>query len=198
VKGLWKSTVRLDLFLAVAGAAMLLGGCQTRAPQYAIIEGLPVMPGNPADTFRPGDQVTITFSPSDLAAPCRLTVKDDGSIMVPQVGTLIAAGKTPEALRREALEKHGRRLQFQPHYMTRYFYVTGEVNRPGPLPYLGETDLLRAIVAAGDMTAFAKKDKIQIHRASGRTETIRDYLKANNPRPKVSIFPGDTVHVPRR
>jgi polysaccharide export outer membrane protein len=80
----------------------------------------------------------------------------------------------------------------------RYYYVSGEVKNPGTKPYLGETDILKAISSASDFTDFAKRTKVQINRANGKKETIDATKAIEDPKQNVPVYPGDHIFVPRR
>ena len=80
----------------------------------------------------------------------------------------------------------------------RYYYVSGEVRKPGPEPYLGETDIIKAISAAGDFTDFASKRSVRVTRADGRTEVVNVRRAIDDPQYDVPIYPGDKIVVKRR
>lgn len=77
--------------------------------------------------------------------------------------------------------------------------VLGEVVRPGIYPALADRRLYDIISAAGGFTATAGR-KISVIRDHGRGATITVELPRNladNLKDNVSIFPGDTITVPR-
>ena len=81
---------------------------------------------------------------------------------------------------------------------TRFYYVGGEVKRPGAQPYLGKTTVTKAIQSAGDFTDFAKKTKVQVIRADGTTLRVNFNKAIDEPSLDPPIYPGDKLHVPRR
>jgi protein involved in polysaccharide export with SLBB domain len=80
----------------------------------------------------------------------------------------------------------------------RFYYVTGEVKKPGPEPYLGETDIIKAISAALDFTDFGNKHKVRLTRANGQTQVINVQRILDDPQYDVPVYPGDKIYVPRR
>jgi len=201
------------------GAALLNVGCHTDQPVYQPLP--PGVPGPPAaaatngssplaamfsDKFRKGDQVTVNFAGSTVEQnsvpllPHKEAIKEDGTISPPMVGSVVAAGRTPGELQSELQEKY--KKLFKNMTVTvlpadRYYYVAGEVRKPGPEPYLGETDIIKAIAAALDFTDYANKKKVILIRANGQKEII-NVQKIINGGADVPIYPGDKIVVKRR
>jgi len=151
--------------------------------------------------FQIGDEVSIMFSRPELVQPHTERIKEDGTITPPTVGQVKAEGKLPGQLQVELqklYDKFYKDLNVTVLPRERYYYVSGEVKRTGPVLYLGTTDIVMAISAAGDFTEFAKKSKIRITHANGRSEII-DYEKAvRDSHFNVPVNPGDSIHVPRK
>jgi len=79
------------------------------------------------------------------------------------------------------------------------FYVDGEVKSPGPKLYMGQpVTVLKAIASAGDFTDFAKRTKVTLTRLNGKKQTINCDKARKDPRLDAPVYPGDTIHVPRR
>ncbi len=200
------------LGMAILGmGAVVLAGCQTERP-FAELPGVPAATNSPSksgssvpgsETFQRGDSVIITYSGPGVDVPPTHTetIKDDGTITPPTVGSVIATGKTPGQLQKELQQKYDvkyRNLTVTVVPKDRYFYVDGEVNRKGPCLYLGESDIVKAIAAAGGFTEFAKKTKVRLIHPNGKTEVI-NYKKAIiDPTYKFPVYPGDKIFVPRK
>jgi polysaccharide export outer membrane protein len=76
--------------------------------------------------------------------------------------------------------------------------VGGEVKNSGRFPYLGEITVLRAIDSAGGFTDFARRNAIELRRASGESHTV-DWKRAKkNPKLDLPIYPNDQIIVPQR
>jgi polysaccharide biosynthesis/export protein VpsN len=156
------------------------------------------------DEIRLGDQITVTFS--DLPLPGipeqKLRVKDDGTLSLPEGMSIQAAGKKIGVVEKEIVAlyvpKLFRRLSVTVKPDERLYFVGGEVKTPNRLPYIGEITVMRAIQSAGDFTDFAKRTKVEIHRADGRLEIVDCKKARKNPRLDLPICPGDSIIVPRR
>ncbi len=214
MKELKRITACLTAGLGIIWAGLLLGGCQTDGvyapfPDATSEAGATnnatayIQPAGPSDVLNIGDVVTINFNSGDTQPlPAHQeAIKDDGKIYPPYVGSIVANGKSPGALQAELqklYDKLYRNMTVTVTSKDRYYYVSGEVKNPGPKPYLGDTDILKAISSASDFTEFAKKTQIRINRANGKTVTI-DYNRAiEDPQQDVAIYPGDKIFVPRR
>jgi protein involved in polysaccharide export with SLBB domain len=196
--------------LVLAGflcAALLLAGCGSNkhvfAPLPSDVENVS-KPGS-MDQFRVGDMVSIAFqgtsASEQLLQPYAETVKEDGTVTPPLVGSIVAAGKTPGELQNALQARYNKlykRLSVNIVTQNRYYYVSGEVRKPGPEPYLGETDIIKAISAGGDFTDFANRKKVRLTRADGRTEIVNVLRVMEDPQYDVPVYPGDKILVPRR
>jgi protein involved in polysaccharide export with SLBB domain len=158
-----------------------------------------------ADDIRAGD--TLMISILDVPEAQRITDREvmvggDGTINVPNLQSVQAAGKTFGQFQRELQTNYITAKIFrQPTVIVkpglRFYSVGGEVKQPGRQAYSGQTTVLRAIVTAGDFTEFAKRTKVEIVRADGQYE-IMDCNKARkNPKFDRPICPGDSITVPR-
>ncbi len=190
----------------ILGLAVWLTGCGTEP----VFDPLPPRGGSttnkivrPTDKFQIGDSVRLTFSGPDVnKPPHEERIKGDGTITPPDIGPVIAAGKTPGDLQTELQTLYNRiyRQLTVTVQDSRIYYVVGDgnVNKPGPLPYLGETTVVQAISAAGGLTEFASKT-IAITRAGTNKRITINYKRAlaGNPKDNVPIYPGDTIIVSR-
>ena len=218
-------TRQLTAACGIIWAGFVLSGCST-GPEFAPIDDLtgaaqtgantssngqnpnaptPYAPpkAGQSDTLFIGDVVTINFN-SGESQPLpqhQEAIKDDGRITPPYVGSVVAKGKSTGELQAELqklYDKLYRNMTVTVTSKDRYYYVSGEVKNPGTKPYLGETDLLKAISSAGDFTDFAKRGKVTINRANGKTLTVDADRAITDPKLNVAIYPGDHIFVPRR
>ncbi len=151
-----------------------------------------------------GDTITITLNgPPDPIEPQEKVIKDDGTITLPAIGSVMAAGMTPGAL--EDLI-HAKYVPAVYTHLTvtvkasneRVYYVAGEVHRPGVNMYSGALTVSKAIAASGDVTDFADYGDITLTRANGDRYklNLRRILAGHDQDPPV--FPGDQIVVGRR
>jgi len=154
------------------------------------------------DVFRVGDVVVVTFSgTSETITPHEERIKEDGTITLSLVGSIKAAGKSSGELQHELqknYDKFYKTLVVTVRSFSRFYYVGGEVKRPGAQQYLGETSVTKAIQAAGDFTDFARKNAIRVIRADGTALTVNFGKLIDDPSLDPPIYPGDKIHVPRR
>jgi protein involved in polysaccharide export with SLBB domain len=168
------------------------------------VDSLP--PG--AARFQAGETVNISTSTgSEMVTgpipttPQSFLIADDGTISLPLVGTVQAAGKTPGELQRIITKlyvpEYYIRLAVTVTAINRVYYVGGEVTRPGPEPYLGQTTVTKAIQAAGDFTVFASHN-VWLTRSDGTRIQVKVDKALRDVASDPAVFPGDQIQVPRR
>jgi len=188
--------------------AFMLGGCALfSSPQKPV--DLMDRPAVNYDTnsvalLHVGDTVTITFSglPDELP-PQEKPIKDDGTITLPDIGRVQAAGKTPgdleDAIHNLYVPKVYLHLNVTVKTASdRVYYVQGEVKAPGRMIYAGIITVSKAITSAGDVTDFAKRSDVTLIRVNGHRYKLNldDILSGEAPDPPV--YPGDQIVVGRR
>ena len=137
----------------------------------------------------------------------KVIVASDGTIAMPLIGRLQAAGQTPEQVKAQ-LEKRYAQYVHNPNATVRVsdpashvFYVVGEVNKPGGYKLHSGEVLSQALAEAGGLGEFADPGKIRILRHR-ETETVVLTVNYNLVRnggdvsADVPVEPGDTVSVP--
>ncbi len=140
-------------FRAVASIALSLFLAFAMLPQFATAQERQRYRLAPGDILQLG-----VFGVADFAR--RVTVNVDGDISVPFLGEVRAEGLTIHDLRialSEALTKDGRiqsadvTVEMVEH---RPFYITGDVSRPGAIPYRPGVTVRHAIALAGGYDAL--------------------------------------------
>jgi protein involved in polysaccharide export with SLBB domain len=150
-----------------------------------------------------GDSLTVSFQ--DLVspiAPIDQSVKEDGTITLIYNKKFQAAGKTVGALEREIHD------QYVPSYFVnmtptiktseRFYSVGGEVKNPNRQVYSGRMTVVGAINTAGGFTDYARKSKIQVTRANGKSFKVNYEKALKDPNENKEIFANDDVYVPKR
>jgi polysaccharide biosynthesis/export protein len=183
------ASIRFRVLCTVLPLALTVTAC---APG----RGLAPLPPIASGVYRlgPGDQVRIITVGEDTLTG-EFAVDDSGRIAVPMLGTMPAAGLSPEALGAvvaAALQRGGlvrapsvsvEVIQYRP------IFVLGEVNKPGEFPYQPGMTLLGAVALAGGFTYRAVESSAAVmrtldgHRIEGRA--YRD----------TALQPGDVVTV---
>jgi len=134
-----------------------------------------------------------------------LQIRPDGKITLPLVGDVVAAGKTPAALR-DTLTASLKEfitnpvvtvivIEAQPQTVS----VIGEVNSPGTHPVKAQTTVIEALAMAGGFKDFANTKNITIQRSTptGTTRIKFNYKDAIKSESKqMCVQPGDVIIVP--
>ncbi len=160
----------------------------------------------------PEDELEITvWGNKELT---RVTaVRPDGLISMPLIGDVQAAGLTADALAQRIAERLKQYIATTPAVsvsvkeLNSYsVYVLGEVSKPGKFQLKSYITVLQAISMAGGFTEWAKKNKLQVVRATQNGDHKRqemhiplryDDLVAGRGEPgNIVLHPGDTVVVP--
>jgi len=137
----------------------------------------------------------------------KVTVASDGTISMPLIGLVPAAGLTPEELKADLEKRYARYLHATnatvrvANPASRVFYVLGSVNKPGVYKlHTGEV-LSQALAEAGGLGQFADPGKIRILRHNENETVVLtvDYYvvrSGGDVSADVRVEPGDTVTVP--
>ncbi len=140
------------------------------------------------------------------------TIRPDGTITMPLVGDLKAAGETPTELKVQIKAKLGdfvKTLQGSEitvalkAWRSYRFTIQGEVVKTGVFTTDQFVTIADALALAGGPTRFARRDGVVLMRTDPKTKQVRripfDYdLLASGKRTDMNIYvlPGDTIYVP--
>jgi len=169
----------------------------------------------PSDFFLgPEDvlKVTVWKSP-DLSG--EVTVRPDGTITLPLIGDVPAAGLTANVLAKRISERLTEYVSspivtVQVKEVNSYFiYVMGEVVKPGKYPLKSYVNVMQGIALGGGFAPFANKNKIKVLRnvstgAAGHEEKHQieipvhydDILKGSAVPGNFILLSGDVIVVP--
>jgi polysaccharide biosynthesis/export protein len=182
--------IQFRVLCTILPLALSIAAC---APGHSLPPLPPVAPGA-AYRLGPGDAVRIITVGEDTLTG-EFAVDDSGRIAVPMLGSMRAAGLSPEALGTAvgaALRRGG--LVRSPSVsvqVIRYrpIFVLGEVNKPGEFPYEPGMTLLGAVALAGGFTYRAVEGSASVVRNQGG-RTIEGRVGRETP-----LQPGDVVTV---
>jgi polysaccharide biosynthesis/export protein len=141
------------------------------------------------------------------------TIRPDGTITMPLIGDLKAAGETPTSLKAQIRAQLKDYIKATPGtdpvtiavkaWKSYKFTIQGEVGRPGVYTSEGFVTVADALAMAGGLTRFAKQGEVKIFRPDPSTKKTRtiwvDYGKiAAGTRLDMNIWilAGDTISVP--
>jgi polysaccharide export outer membrane protein len=190
-------------------AWVLVAACGGGIPNYDYAKEPD--PRNKELTLGVGDQVAINvWENANLSTEA--TIRPDGTITMPLVGDVKAAGETPSSLkaRIKAQVQNFVRLPAGTEvtvavksWKSYRFTIQGEVVRSGVFTSDQYVTVADALALAGGLTRFAKRSEIALTRRDPKSGELRhiplDYESlASGKRPDMNIFvlPGDTIWVP--
>ncbi len=175
------------LFLAlwVAFAPFALTGCNTtladkRVLQYLNQRGIGkryVGNAQEQNYVSIGDTITFLDTYNDEVAGSQV-VDIDGTILVPEVGSVWVAGYTRTELESYLTQK------LSPYFVEtdvkvtirtggkKVYYVLGQVNRPGPFAYSGDLTIFEAVLQAGPDEFGSNLARVRLIRADPRDPLI--------------------------
>jgi protein involved in polysaccharide export with SLBB domain len=155
----------------------------------------------------PGDVLDVKFFYNPELNET-IMVRPDGRISLQLAGEIMAAGLTPEELKKALSDRYSKDIN-RPDItvIVRSFnmqraYIDGEVLRPGMLPLAGPVTVHQAVAAAGGFKESARRtDVIIIRRPPGSPPVplkvnMEQVLEGDNSQ-DVLLAPFDIVYVPR-
>ena len=141
----------------------------------------------------PGDRIIIkVFGEEDLSMDVRLN--DTGRLNYPFLGELVVQGLTVTELEQRITRGLRDSYLREPAVTVsiaeyRPFFLYGEVQKPGGIPYQPRLTVERAIALGGGFTERASRSKIEVVRASDpKHKAVR--VELSDP-----VFPGDVITV---
>ena len=155
--------------------------------------------------------VPLQFTPRRLADYDRTAViTPAGEIMLPDVGTITAAGLTMPELQSKVREK------IQEKYIsavnasvglvssvTRTVYVSGQVRLPGPYPLVQDMTMLKAVMLAGGVTMEGDLNQVVLIHYEGQggvtiyKSNLAEVIAQATPMQDLRLSPQDVVFVPQ-
>lgn len=161
------------------------------------LQGLPPIASVADQSYRlgPGDEVRISVFGFDQMANV-YTVGDAGTISLPMLSTMKAAGRSASELEgdiagllraRDLAPNANVSVQVQKY---RPFYILGEVQKPGQYAYVPGMTLTVAVAIAGGYTFRANTRGAAITRNVGGTG------RKGSATGDTVVMPGDTIEVP--
>jgi len=195
----------LVLSLILAGVASMIGlsGCAT-ADNQGLMDEPQTWTNNILPRISVGDTVTVTISGLDVEVPPMIKpIKDDGTISLPDIGEVQAAGKTPGELEAAIHNLYVPKIYTHINITVvltsdRVYFVRGEVKQPSRELYTGPVTVTRAIASAGDFTDFANHKNVVLIRSNGKRYTINCDRILDGDDPDPPVYPGDQIVVKRR
>jgi protein involved in polysaccharide export with SLBB domain len=204
----WQNAV-LGAFLVIVACSNPVGHIPEINPEQ--LRAQPVKQPPPTEqTYKmvPYDLITVRFTyhpEQDPKTP--VTIRPDGNITLDAIGTIRAAGLTPEELGKEIAAKSSTRLKNPEVLVTltqfaqRKIYVGGQVKAPGVINFQGEMTPMQAILDRGGFTTEAQVDSVILIRDTGGAEPIIGRINViqglEDGKPeKITLVANDILYVP--
>jgi polysaccharide export outer membrane protein len=138
-----------------------------------------------------------------------VTVRPDGKVSLPLIGDVQASGLTTEELK-TVVTRRMKDYIATPEVSvlvsainSYFYYILGEVVKPGKYPLKERTTVLQAISMAGGFTPFASRNGMSLIRKDPMNSAevkfrVRydDLISSEDPRKNLEIQSGDTIVVP--
>jgi polysaccharide export outer membrane protein len=144
----------------------------------------------------PGDKVRVTtYGETELSG--EFNIGASGSVALPLVGEVGAAGETPAELERNIEQALKKGYLNDPHVTVevltyRPFYILGEVNKPGEYPYSNGLTVYNAVAIANGFTYRANKHRVYIRSKDSKVEKSAPLTT------ETIVSPGDTIRIGER
>ena len=151
--------------------------------------------------LQPGDPVQIYLRGIPEPADYEYVIADEGTITLPYIPPVQAAGLTVSELQRKIHDTYideqiYRQITVNVILPTQSYFVRGEVRQPGRFPLTGGMTVLQAIAAAGGYTEFANPRRVEIIR-DGETILENARQMEQNPDQDLPVKAGDVIIVRR-
>ncbi len=195
----WAQVGLLTVFLLLAGIAAQAATAPTVGAGQVASQGDYKIHG--------GDKLLVGVYDDPKMPPMEITVTPDGRFSFPLLGSLVAAGKTPEQLRVE-METKLRKYVAEPvvtvtvtEVKGNVAYVIGQVQKPGSIEMNPAVTVLQALSIAGGGNPYAKMDSIIVIRNSPGGQRVLNFRygqvsAGKNLEQNVELESGDVVVVP--
>ena len=137
------------------------------------------LPSGNAYRVGPRDILDVSvFDVPELSAT--VLVSDNGTIQLPLLGEIPAAGKTPQELQADLTTRLGVDYLQNPQvtvsvkeFNSQSVILTGEVKTPGVYPLKGKTSLLELIAAAGGFAEGSDSTVLVLRKSGGKQQAAK-------------------------
>ena len=198
----------LVLFSLTACSSPVAHLPEFRKSDVTTSQSIPAIKGGVYYRIVPYDQIHVRFPYHPEQDPkTMILVQPDGNINLDAVGTIKAAGLTPDELGSVIVEKVANRLRDPQvavtvaQYAPRKVFVGGEVNQPGPVLIQEGMTPLQAIFDRGGFKDTAQRDGIVLIHDGGSENPqigrIDLFTSLENGKPEViTLLTNDVIYVP--
>jgi protein involved in polysaccharide export with SLBB domain len=201
-------------WIALLASLTLVAGCFSSNPENIQAFAKPYEVNVTSDTYvlQPPDEVEIHCAQVAEINMQKEKIRPDGKISFERLGEFEVAGKTCKEVASQIKDKVAKLYTLQDEYpidvrisvfSSQFYYVVGQVMRPGPRLYSGRDSVFYALASA-EPNPLAWKQRIQVVRPSVDEndgpkifEVDYDKMAAHGDlRKDVLLQKGDVVYVP--
>lgn len=208
------SYVRLTVILASLLIVASLTGCFSSRPEdiEAFLKPYQVQVTSDKYLLQPPDEIEVHCTRVPEIHLQRQRIRPDGKVSFEAFGEVEVAGRTPAEVA-DTLKQKAAQLYTLPGdspidvrvvaYVSKVYYVLGQVDRPGPKVYSGRDTVLSALAQAGT-NPMAWEERVQVIRPSA-DENVRPKIFELNFESMIAqgdiskdvlLQEGDIVYVP--
>jgi polysaccharide export outer membrane protein len=158
-------------------------------------------PGSNAYKIGPQDTIEIAvFKVADLSRTVQ--VADSGTVNLPLIGDIVAAGKTAQQLERDLVKRYGGKYLQSPQvtvsakeYNSQRVTIEGAVKKPGVYPIRGKASLLQFIATAEGLDPNADSNIVVFRTTNGKRSAAKFDLASirSGDTPDPAIQSGDLI-----
>ncbi len=158
----------------------------------------------PEYLIEPGDTLSIKFRVTPDYNE-EVVVRPDGMISLQHVGEVMVAGRTPEEVRFELIDRYSSTLQkpeivvIVRQFAGNHVFVGGEVLLAGMVPIAGRMTVLQAIIRAGGFKDTGDKRRVVLIR-QGQVcceLDLKQVVTCQSPGNDIPLQPYDVIFIPR-
>ncbi len=191
---------RASLACLAAAFLVLSTACVTTDPS-ATAANTAIPAATSSAQLRAGDSLTISLQGVPDPSINAVQIDDQGSITLPFIGPVAAAGINTGELAQRIRETYLARkiynhVDVSVSVTERYVYVGGEVMRPGRIVWTPDLTVAKAIQAAGGFSLYARENRVSLVREQ-QTYPVDVKLAQRSPSQDPRLVPGDSIQVPR-
>ncbi len=211
-----RKILEVTILMSLVVTFLYASGCSNPVAHIAEfassnLAGVKPIYGPSAERYRlvPYDSLNVKFTYHPERDPkVAIPIRPDGNITLEGIGSISAAGLTPEQLSKIIAEKSSGRLKDPEvivtiaQYAPRKIYVGGEVKAPGIVSIQEVMTPLQAIFDRGGFTLTAQEDSVILIRdaASGNPQigriNVNQAMEEAVPE-QITLLPNDVLYVPR-
>lgn len=190
-------------------AVMSAGGCAPTYRDYSAFVKTP-RPIVTSQAYRlaPPDEILVTSRRVQEVNGIRETIRPDGKISLPLIGTIFVAGKTPGQVA-DIIKQRAKKYYLDVdatvrviRFASKKIYVFGQVASPGAYPYNGANTVLGTLALA-QPTRLADPAHIVVLRPSAQgklrkrmTVNLNQMVKDGDTAHNAVLNEGDIIYVP--